>query len=475
MNYDTTDAINCLCEFFYKELGEQKFSFCEFEKFVLKEGHRVLAAAMSRALEQLDDALHTGKNEDLKIHEKKKRALATTLGTVNFKRRICRDSDNNSVCLLEEALDVPFKARISPYATRVLVSAGVQVSYQKAAGFIADTGGSYISKTAVMNQIKTTGAICKEEDEGIAYDLFVNGVLPESKENPETICIEADGTYVPLRTGEKVEIKAGVAYQGKQEKSRKERNSPVHFGCVGTTDEFWTQSVGRFGTMFDLGNVKKIYAGFDGEKKYQKLTDYLPINIEVEGQLDPFHLNRKVSSCFKKPCPESKEIISLLYLGRCEEAITQLEACRNMDLAKQNQMQEVAVYIRNNSEFIRCNPMSLGTIETDQEHIYKARFSGVPRVWSLEGVDSIARIRSRLASNQEVSYKSRNTSYSEKYQRLRQKKIEESFEKVPYVYQLTSGKGYNYPVQAHLNPSLKFGYERACINYLKETGGHNPT
>ena len=318
-----------------------------------------------------------------------------------------------------------------------------------------------------MNQIRATGEMCRNEDENIAYDLYANGVLPESEESPESICVEADGTYVALRTGEKVEVKAAVGYCGKTQGTRKQRNSAIHFGCVGTIDEFWTQAVGKIGTRFDLGSIKNIYCGFDGEKKYQKLENYLPKNTKIEGQLDPFHLCRKVSNCFKEPCKECRKVINHLYAGQWKKAVILLTYSQKMHLTKENLVDETIAYIENNAEFIRKDPISLGSIESDQQHIFKARFSGVPRVWSREGVDSIARIRARIFSNQEICYKNRNSSYSIKYTRLRQKKIEKSFGKVPYVYELTTGKGYNYPVQAHLNPQLKIGYERACINFLK--------
>ena len=99
MDYDTTQAVDCLREIFYQELSRKGLSFCELEEFVLKKGHRVLAEALSGALEIFDNSIHEQIGSKLIIHEKKKRTLATTLGTVNFNRRICRDSDNNSVCL----------------------------------------------------------------------------------------------------------------------------------------------------------------------------------------------------------------------------------------------------------------------------------------------------------------------------------------------------------------------------------------
>ena len=107
-------------------------------------------------------------------------------------------------------------------------------------------------------------------------------------------------------------------------------------------------------------------------------------------------------------------------------------------------------------------------MECEQEHLYKSRFAGVPRAWSIAGVDAIARIRSRKKSGRDLVFKKRRDTISEEVLRRRKKKIDDYFEKQPYVYQLTSGHGYNYPIQAHVSTKFESGLISAWTRYQKD-------
>ena len=107
-------------------------------------------------------------------------------------------------------------------------------------------------------------------------------------------------------------------------------------------------------------------------------------------------------------------------------------------------------------------------MECEQEYLYKSRFAGVPRAWSVAGVDAIARIRSRKKSGRDLVFRTRRETISKEIVRRREKKVEDFFEKQPYVYQLTSGRGYNYPIQAHVNTKIKSGLISAWTRYQKD-------
>ena len=65
-------------------------------------------------------------------------------------------------------------------------------------------------------------------------------------------------------------------------------------------------------------------------------------------------------------------------------------------------------------------------------------------------------------------FKKRRDTISEEVLRRREKKIDDYFEKQPCVYQLTSGHGYNYPIQAHVNTKIKSGLISAWARYQKD-------
>ncbi len=96
-----------------------------------------------------------------------------------------------------------------------------------------------------------------------------------------------------------------------------------------------------------------------------------------------------------------------------------------------------------NADYIRKTDYTLGTMECEQEHMYKSRFAGVPRAWSVAGVDAIARIRSRKHSGRDLVFRTRKETIPKEVTRRREKRVYEVLEKQPYVYQKTVGHGYN--------------------------------
>ena len=193
------EATALLSEFFMQEFEKSKFSLRDYEEFVLKEGTEVLRNAMCRALEKLDDTIFSEHESSFSVKEKRMRTLASTLGDLKFKRRIYIDKYGNSAPLLDEKLDIGFRSRISPLAFEFLVDMASVVSYQEASNILAGKGGSIVSANTVMRAIHRVGEDCKIEDEKLAYSLYVEGLLPESKNESEEIFLESDGTYASLQ------------------------------------------------------------------------------------------------------------------------------------------------------------------------------------------------------------------------------------------------------------------------------------
>ncbi len=462
------EATALLSEFFSEELSAQRFSMRDFEEFACKEGSRILCSAMVRALEKLDDKLFNERDHDFSVKEKRTRTLASTVGDLKFKRRIYVDKYGNTEPILDEVLDVGYRSKISPLAFEFLVRMASKISYQESANIMAESGGSAVSANTVMRAIRRVGANCKCEDAKMAHSLYVNGVLPESKNETNELFVEADGTYVSLQNGKKTEVKALVAYSGKTDEARTKRIDPCRFGCVGTKDEFWTQGFSAIAENFDVTKIKKVHLGFDGEAKYKQAEKYFLINAEFDGNLDPFHLNRAVRACFSDKTDGYSQVMSCLWYKNPTDAADMLKSYAELGEADSKKAEVVANYILNNAEFIRKNDYTLGTMECEQEHLYKSRFAGVPRAWSVAGVDAIARIRCRQKSNRDLVFQTRSETISAEVLRKREKKVEEYFERQPYVFQLTSGHGYNYPIQAHINAKTKSGLISAWTHYRKD-------
>lgn len=423
------EASSLLASIFYEIVCEESIDLESFESECISVGHSVIADAMSMAIERFDAALCLNLPEGCKVHDIRDKTLASEVGDLKFRYRRVRDKFGNTVIPYADALDLPWGARVTPGAKSFLVEAGADVSYQKAANLLA-RNGSRVSATTVMNAVRQVGALCAEEDVRLAEDLFVNGVVPDGEVESEQVLVEADGTWIRLQNvkegePERVEIKALVAYGSKEESGRKVRRVDcIHHGCVASPDSFWTQGVAAIGTRFDLSKVKVCHMGTDGEGWCERGTEFFPAKVKSTGHLDPFHVNRAVLSCFDKENSKGAwHVLDVLNDGDKEEACKLLELMRDSGIAREKQATKVAGYLRNNIDLIAVEGPSLGTMESENQHLYGARMDSVPCAWSRQGASAMARIVSRKHSKRKAPHMTRSRSLTPKRAKQRERRI----------------------------------------------------
>ncbi len=397
-------TIAYIADIFSEVLCVDNRSLLESENLCIEQGHAILSQAMACALETYDRKLCANLDTGIKVHDHRHRMLATKLGDVSFSWTRCRDVYGNTIIPLADALDIQWGVRISPAARAFLVDAGAEVSFAKSASLLTQAGGSCVSACSVMNSIHKIGELCELEDVQSAQSLYCNGVIPKSQNEVKDVCIEADGTWIKLQgipndKPQKVEIKALVSYRGKQREGLKSaRVDPVRHGCVGTPDQFWTQGISTIAQKYDLSKIEKVHFGCDGELFYKQGAQYLPCSIDSDTHLDPFHINRAILSCFfKKDKKLANNILGLVIDGDIESAAKLLEVAQSVGIAKKHSIR-IATYLRNNADIIYTPGPSLGTMESEQQHVYGARMDSVPCGWSIKGADAMARIRSRRHS-----------------------------------------------------------------------------
>lgn len=390
-------------------------TFEQFEERSIRLGHEIMAQALGRALEHYDNLICDGLPEGHRIHDKRVRTLATEVGDVSFAHRRVRDGYGLTHVPLADDLDLPWGCRVSPGATAFLVEAGAEVSYLKAARLLARKGGSQVSPTTVMRSLRRTGSLCEMEDESAAKELFGKGVIPAGEAEASQMRLEADGTWIKLQgvsedEPQRVEVKALVAYSDKIGCGKKvKRAGTVRHGCVGAPDAFWTQGIAAIGTRYDLAKIDSCHLGTDGEAWCKRGTEFLPGRIEVTGHIDPFHVDRAVLSCFQDK-KAAWRVLEVVREGDVEQAACLIEASREFGLAREKQATRTIGYLRNNAELICAAGPSLGTMESEVQHLYSSRMESVPCAWSIQGVSDMARIRSRIYSKRSLPRPTREQS-----------------------------------------------------------------
>ena len=111
----------------------------------------------------------------------------------------------------------------------------------------------------------------------------------------------------------------------------------------------------------------------------------------------------------------------------------------------------VAAYLRAHAPEIGVPGPSLGTMEPENQHVYQSRLSSVPCAWTRRGADSIARIRSRMASGRPVLRLGRGRRVTPAARARRQRRVDEALARSgPAASQVVAseGRGWEYPAQA---------------------------
>lgn len=447
-------AIAAFAEMFF-EKARTKTSLSDLEREAIDLGHRCMAEALGLALEALDAHLSANRPKGLRSHDIRPRTLASEVGDVSFSIRRYRDECGCDAYPLADALDIAYGTRISPGAAEFLVEAAAHVSYAKAARLLARHGSSVRPQT-VMACMRQAGRLCAEQDEAAALSLYRDGVVPEAESVEKELCMEADGTYFSVQGAaaddapKRLEVKAMVAYAGKEARGGKvHRKRCAHHALVGTPERLWSEGVASaVGRKYDLSKIERVHLGGDGERWCRDAGRYLP-KAEVAFHLDPWHVNHAVLACFA----DSKlawNILEVINDGGKEEAVALLEACLDEGLAREKQARSVISYLKGNIDHIALDGPSLGTMESENQHLYGVRMDSFPCAWSVRGASDMARIISRRESGAQVPRCTREGSKGERRRGRREGKELSFYEKQGGSGKVVKsiGSGYLPPHQA---------------------------
>ena len=425
-NYSLPDVISeHLAEAYYRMLAEGGPTTLEdFERGAVEMLHRLGARAYGAALERRDEELRASLPEGARAHDRRARTLATRLGDVTFRATRCLDRLGLPFCPLLDELDVPRSARVSPAAASTLVSLATNCSYARAASTLADMGGSAVSATCVMSLVRAAGARCAEQDAALSAALFGDGVLPGGGRECESLCVEADGTWFSVQGPDReraarCEVKAVVAYAGKEasRSGRVSRDGVARHACVAPAGAFMPEAVAAVGTAYDLSSVREVHVGCDGEPWCAQVGEWFP-GARATAHLDPFHVNRAILSCFPDP-KLGWSVAEAVWDGGKQAAACLVEAAAAQGLARPEPAARVAAYLRNNADKIDVGGPSLGTMESENQHVYGARMDSFPCAWSVRGASDMARLRSRAFSGRAVPRATREASGTARWRRAR--------------------------------------------------------
>lgn len=385
------------------EVLRKPVDFSQLEEELHRLTQEAAGTLLVHTLEEIDRRLLAHKNEGLKVVGSRKRTLITTVGEITIKRRLYVDREGHYTFLLDKALGLKPRKRVSKRMCQLALDLGTEMSFRRAAnilGYITPT----ISHTGVWNAIQEAGELASTEADRLKKDVFEKGVILDGQREVGKLFIEADEVWVRKQRGKRKEglgVKLVVGYEGKSGPKRRLENRRTVAGIV-DGQGIWEEASCDFGQKWVLSQVKQIRIGGDGAPWIKSGTEHF---LGASYHLDPFHLRRRLTESLSKTDTYKAVNKGIEELDR--EAVVHAldQEASTLRGNRKKRVRELKKYLLNNWSGIAKLPEEerLGTIEGQVRHTIARRMKNIGGGWSPKGANRMARLLAARA-NEELGH-----------------------------------------------------------------------
>ncbi|MGI6286416.1 UPF0236 family protein, partial [Neomoorella humiferrea] len=159
--------------------------FAELEKRIYRLVQTITLKLLLTACNYLDEELMKSRDKErLKLIHTKTREIITPFGEVMFKRRYYRDlKTGEGRYLLDEALGLAPRQRLSPWTTEIAVHVAAEMPYHKAAILLRELtlGAVDIRAMTIWEEAQEAGKKLLEQAEEERQAVFDRGELPKGR------------------------------------------------------------------------------------------------------------------------------------------------------------------------------------------------------------------------------------------------------------------------------------------------------
>ena len=170
-----------------------------------------------RRLQTLDDELMHNRPKGLRLVGSRGRTLVTRFGDVTVERRLYRDTDGETVFLLDEYLGWKPQQQASPSITESIVEMAAQMPFRVVAEVVSALTAGVLSKSSVHRLLQDVGQDALDEDRERWEAQFERGEdMSEGQHRADILYTEADGVWIHLQREARkhYEVKSGIVYSG---------------------------------------------------------------------------------------------------------------------------------------------------------------------------------------------------------------------------------------------------------------------
>ncbi|MCL6450077.1 MAG: ISLre2 family transposase, partial [Acetobacteraceae bacterium] len=367
---------------------------------------RAAAGIMEVVLEGVDHRLMLERGRGLTVVGKRSRTLLTSFGELQVTRRLYRGEGGQGFFLLDRALKVGARGRVSRRLLGLAVELGCAMPFRQAAralGWMAPA----LSPMGVWKALREAGEACREEMAGRRRRVFEEGELSSGVRRVRELKVEADSVAVRLQRSEDRwgELKLVVAYEGREKVGgeRSERYALKNrwvAAAVATGDAMWEEAGVQFGDRWALDQVDKVWVGGDGAAWVKGGLKWFPRSAFV---LDRFHLRRRLLEAVGQD-PELHHWVSVaLAANSLPQTLEVLRAAARVRQGKaRKNVEGLMAYLAANWDGIAGLPARglTGAIEGQVYHQISRRMKRNGARWSLAGADRMARLLAARANGE---------------------------------------------------------------------------
>lgn len=362
--------------------------FTALEDVLKKDLDELGRKLLQEAVACVDAAIMSSdeRKKDWNVKRSRKKEIKTIFGTVDLERTYYQHKRSKRYSYLCDVyLGLEKYQRLSKKTKHYLIEKACDVSYAKAAepiGLTAETTRN------ILNEIKVE-------------DLRKN---PKSGEQRKvgTIFVGADEDHIAIRgKGGKQQYLIYV-YDGIKDMNGRRELENIHYFTrkQGNTEQLWLEVAEYIYSAYDTEELKKIFLMGDGASWIKQGLDWLPQSVFV---LDKWHLSKYIRTACAVYDPYFEEyffneVWGSIWQGDQERLKTAIQ--RMLQIAKdkiqKEKIRKMRDYILNNWDGVRnlCRMNGYGcSAEAHISHMLSARLSSRPMVWSEDGADKIASLR----------------------------------------------------------------------------------
>jgi len=278
--------------------------------------------------------------------------------------------------------------------------AATEVSYAKSAEFLKKFTGLEVSHGQIHKEAVKEGKRISEWEQKRREEVFEKGMdAQDSKQSPETLYIQVDGTAVNDRSsGQWMECKIGAAF------SQRAMVSKNRFLLLDKRSYASIESAEDFGEKFFMEcvrqgvlNAGRVYFISDGASWIRSVKEsYFPQSI---GVLDIWHIERELKKTLGEKRKKAVESLKrLALLGNAQEIIKKLTWIkRRANVEEAEKIEATIHYIETNQDWIGNIPKvegyGSGPVEKTVDITVARRLKRRGMSWYKNGANPLLKLR----------------------------------------------------------------------------------